>query len=108
MSYPSLVEHQWFNILMKYINPLYKRLSRSTIKCECIKMFILEKEKIKKVFESIVRISLTIDCCIPNRITGYMCLTVHFIDFDWQLQKHIISFNELTPSNKCELMSMLS
>ena len=91
------VKYQWFNVLMKYINPLYQRVSRSTIKSECIKVFDLEKEKIKKIFKSIDRISITSDCWTLNQTIGYMCLTAHYIDSDWKLQKCIISFNELAP-----------
>jgi phage FluMu protein Com len=40
------VEYQWFNILMKYSNPLYQRVSRATIKNDCVKIFETEKDKI--------------------------------------------------------------
>jgi hypothetical protein len=34
-----------------------------------------------------------------------MCLTAHYIDFDWKLQKRIIDFNELAPPNSGEVIS---
>jgi BED zinc finger len=46
------VEYQWFNILMKYNNLLYQRVSKTTIKNDCIKIFESEKEKIKKIFRN--------------------------------------------------------
>jgi hypothetical protein len=51
----------------------------------------MEKDKIKKI-KSIDRISLTSDCWISNQTIGYMCLTAHYIDSDWKLQKRIINF----------------
>lgn len=42
-------------------NAIYQRVSRATIKNVYIKVFELEKEKIKKIFKSIDRISLTSD-----------------------------------------------
>jgi hypothetical protein len=36
---------------MKYSNPLYQRVSRATIKNDCIKIFETEKDKIKKNLE---------------------------------------------------------
>jgi thioredoxin-related protein len=33
----AFVEYTWFNILMKYNNPFYQRVSRTTIRNDCIK-----------------------------------------------------------------------
>jgi Domain of unknown function (DUF4413) len=99
------VEYQWFNILMKYNNPLYQRVSRTTIKNDCIKIFESEKEKIKKNFRNIKMISLTTDCWTSNQTIGYMCLTAHYIDSNWKLQKRIISFTELAPPHTGEVIA---
>jgi hypothetical protein len=42
-------------------------------------------------------ISLTSDCWTSNQTIEYMCLTAHFINSDWKLQKRIIGFKELAP-----------
>jgi hypothetical protein len=47
----SFVEYQWFNILMKYNNPLYQKVSRATIRKDCIKVFEVEKGKIRRIFK---------------------------------------------------------
>jgi Domain of unknown function (DUF4413)/hAT family C-terminal dimerisation region len=101
----SFVEYQWFNILMKYNNPLFQKVSRATIRKDCIKVFETEKEKIRKIFKNIDMISLTSDCWTSNQTIGYMCLTAHFIDSDWKLQKRIIGFNELAPPHSGEVIS---
>ncbi|KAH7672190.1 Tam3-transposase (Ac family) protein [Dioscorea alata] len=80
-EYPfNMVEHVWFNVLLKTMNPQYEKISRNTIKNDCMKL-----------------ISLTSDTWTSNQTIGYMCLTIHFIDANWKLQKRIISFYELEP-----------
>jgi hypothetical protein len=72
-------------------------VSRVTIRKDCIKVFETEKDKIKKKIKNIDMISLTSDCWTSNQTIEYMCLTAHFIDSDWKLQKRIIGFKELAP-----------
>jgi hypothetical protein len=44
-KYPfRMVEHTWFNILMKYMNLLYEFIGRKTIRAECLKVYESEKE----------------------------------------------------------------
>ncbi|KAJ0771535.1 putative HAT dimerization domain, ribonuclease H-like superfamily, hAT-like transposase, RNase-H [Helianthus annuus] len=50
-------------------------------------------------------ISLTSDCWTSNQTIGYMCLTAHFVDCDWKLNKCIIGFNELAPPHSGEVIS---
>jgi hypothetical protein len=41
----AFVKYTWFNILMKYNHSFYQRVSRTTIKNDCIKVFETEKDK---------------------------------------------------------------
>ncbi|XP_077251938.1 zinc finger BED domain-containing protein RICESLEEPER 2-like [Tasmannia lanceolata] len=51
-EYPfKMVEYTWFNILYKSLNPSYEKMSRNTIKLECMKVYETEKEKLKKNFK---------------------------------------------------------
>ncbi|XP_035832826.1 zinc finger BED domain-containing protein RICESLEEPER 2-like [Helianthus annuus] len=101
----SFVEYHWFNILMKYNNPLYQKVSMATIRKDCIKVVELEREKLKKVLKKVDMISLTSDCWTSNQTIGYMCLTAHYIDSNWKMQKRIIGFNELAPPHSGEVIS---
>ncbi|XP_035842316.1 transcription initiation factor TFIID subunit 4b isoform X5 [Helianthus annuus] len=101
----SFVEYHWFNYLMKTMNPLYEKVSRSTITRDCIKVVDVEKERIKKTLKKAEMVSLTSDCWASNQTIGYMCLTAHFVDCDWKLQKCIIGFNELAPPHSGEVIS---
>jgi hypothetical protein len=39
-----MVEHKWFNILMKWMNSIYECIGRKTIKNECMELYESEKE----------------------------------------------------------------
>jgi hypothetical protein len=39
----AFVEYTYFNILMKYNNHFYQRMSRTTIRNDCIKVFEMKK-----------------------------------------------------------------
>jgi BED zinc finger len=101
----SFVEYHWFNQLLKYNNPLYQKVSRAIITRDCIKVIEVEREKMKQIFKNVDMISLTSDCWTSNQTIGYMCLTAHFVDSDWKMQKRIIGFNELAPPHSGEVIS---
>ena len=46
---------------------------------------------------SVDRISLTSDLWTSNQTLGYMCLTCHYLDAEWNLQKRILNFCCLPP-----------
>ena len=55
------VESKSFNELCRYLNPKVEKMSRMTVKRECMKMYEVEKAKLKEVLKSVSRISLTSD-----------------------------------------------
>ena len=82
-EYPfRMVEHTWFNILMKYMNLLYEFVGRKTIRVECLKIYESEKESLAKVLKGVDFISLTTDLWTSNQTLSDMCLVAHFIDKD--------------------------
>jgi DTW domain-containing protein YfiP len=52
-----MVEHKWFNILMKWINNNYESVSRKIVRNECIKVYETEKELLKKSLREVESIS---------------------------------------------------
>jgi hypothetical protein len=80
-DYPfKMVEHTWFNIVMKYMNPQYEFIGRKTIRKECLKVFEAERDSLMKVLKGVDNIALTTDLCTSNQTLSYMCLVAHFID----------------------------
>ncbi|KAL6634304.1 hypothetical protein ACP70R_026975 [Stipagrostis hirtigluma subsp. patula] len=60
---------------------------------DCIRAFKEKRLILQEVLNSAnCRISLTTDTLTLNETTGYMCVTCHFIDNDWKVQKQIIKF----------------
>ena len=79
---------------IKYSNTLQPRFeipSRTTVARDAIQIFVEEKEKMKQILKK-QRISLTTDTWTSNQNMNYMCLTAHWIDDRWQLQRRVINF----------------
>jgi hypothetical protein len=100
-EYPfRMVEHTWFNIVMRYLNPSYEFIGRKTIRAECLKIYESEKESLAKVLKGVEYISLTTDLWTSNQTLSYMCLVAHYIDSDWKMQCRVLNFFELDPPHK--------
>ncbi|XP_042944041.1 zinc finger BED domain-containing protein RICESLEEPER 2-like isoform X2 [Carya illinoinensis] len=95
----KVVEGQGFRKVCQSLEPRFQVPSRTTVARDCIKLFKKEKEKLRKVFKEIGRVSLTTDTWTSNQNFNYMCLTAHFIDCEWKLHKKIINFC-LIPNHK--------
>ena len=67
--------------------------SRVTVRKEILNMFLQEKEKLYTYFKSIpCRFSATMDMWTSNQNKSYMCVTIHWIDDNWYIQKRIVNF----------------
>ena len=88
-----LSERSGLRKLMTEACPRFILPSRRTITRACVKVYEDEKEKLKKFFEdNCERVCLTTDTWTAKNSQNYMCVTAHFIDNDWNLQKKIIGF----------------
>ncbi|CAH9081622.1 unnamed protein product [Cuscuta europaea] len=94
----TIVEEEGFNLMMKRGIPKRKRISRNTHKAYCLKVYELEKKKLKKNLEGISKISLTTDCWkSKTQKIEYMVVTGHWIDSSWKIQKRLLSFINIPP-----------
>ncbi|GFZ07045.1 hypothetical protein Acr_18g0012150 [Actinidia rufa] len=88
----SFVEGIGFRRFCKSLQPkFYPVPSRQTMTREVGVVFNIEREKLKKMLKG-RRICLTTDTWTSIQNFNYMCLTAHFIDDDWKLQKRILNF----------------
>lgn len=92
-----MVEHEWFNALMKYMNPLYKQIGRKAIRAECLRVYKDEKEMLKAELKHVAYISLATNLWTSNQSISYICVVAHYIDKDWKMQTRVLSFTELDP-----------
>ncbi|XP_019155791.1 PREDICTED: zinc finger BED domain-containing protein RICESLEEPER 2-like [Ipomoea nil] len=88
-----IVEGQGFRKFVFVCCPRFKIPSRWTISRDILKIFSDERLNLKKFFRtSSQRVSITTDTWTSVQRINYMCITAHFIDSEWKLQKKIISF----------------
>ncbi|KAM0875988.1 hypothetical protein ACQ4PT_036457 [Festuca glaucescens] len=92
-----MVEHEWFNIVLNYLNPLYTPMGRKAIRAECMRVYKKEKERLKVALQEVDYISLTTDLWTSNQTIAYMCVVAHYIDTNWKMQTHVLAFMELDP-----------
>ncbi|CAL5396438.1 unnamed protein product [Camellia sinensis] len=92
-EYPlSIVDHIGFKRYSMALQPLFKVLSRNTIKSDILKIYDNEKEKIMRLVQSNQsKVAITIDMWTSsNQKKGFMAVTAHFIDDSWSLQSRIL------------------
>lgn len=94
---------------MKYLRSDVSVISRNTAKADVIKLHLREEQKVKSTLNVYPgRICLTSDLWTSLTTDGYMCLTAHFIDKDWVLQKRVLNFLFMPPPHNgiylCEKM----
>ncbi|XP_058189242.1 zinc finger BED domain-containing protein RICESLEEPER 2-like [Rhododendron vialii] len=88
------VEGIGFRKFCKVMQPKFSPVSRQTITREVGAIHKNERAKLKKFLKG-RRICLTTDTWTSIQNLNYMCLTAHFIDDDWKLQKRILNFCQI-------------
>ncbi|KAL8503028.1 hypothetical protein ACS0TY_021954 [Phlomoides rotata] len=94
-EYPlKMVEHFGFRKFLSSLQPLFKVVSRNTVKNDIMKIYEFEKIKTMRIIEkNTSKIAITTDMwTASNQKKRYMAITVHFIDETWKLRSRIIRF----------------
>ncbi|XP_042973044.1 zinc finger BED domain-containing protein RICESLEEPER 2-like [Carya illinoinensis] len=93
------VEYSGVRSLLQYLRPDVPIISRNTAKADLVKMYHREKKKRIRCFlnDSPGRISLTSDLWTSITTDGYTCITAHFLDKKWVLQKRVLNFSFMPP-----------
>jgi hypothetical protein len=61
-EYPfNMMEHELFNKFMKACTPHWKKISRATLKGDCIAIYLSEKKKIKAMLGGVEKVNITTD-----------------------------------------------
>ncbi|CAN6725458.1 unnamed protein product [Malus baccata var. baccata] len=92
-EYPlSMVDHLGFKRFCNSLQPLFKVISRSTIKRDIMKVFECEKGETMKLLQmNKSKIAITTYMWTSsNQKVGFMAITSHFIDASWTLQSRIL------------------
>jgi hypothetical protein len=93
-DYPfAMAEHEYFVEFIKSLRSSFSFKSRVTTRKLVIEMHLEEKQNLYREFSAVSsRFSATMDMWTSCQNLGYMCITVHWIDDDWQMQKRIVKF----------------
>jgi hypothetical protein len=97
-EYPfNMMEHELFNKFMRACTPHWKKISRATVKSDCVATYNIEKKKLKTLLSEVDRVNITIDMWTSSQRVSYMVVTCHFVDYNWLLQKRILNFFNVPP-----------
>ncbi|XP_042969171.1 zinc finger BED domain-containing protein RICESLEEPER 1-like [Carya illinoinensis] len=92
------VEYSGVRSLLQYLRPDVPIIYRNTAKADLVKIYSQEKRRIKCMLnDSPGRISLTSNLWTSITTDGYMCITAHFLDKNWVLQKRVLNFSFMPP-----------
>ncbi|XP_039028849.1 zinc finger BED domain-containing protein RICESLEEPER 2-like [Hibiscus syriacus] len=94
----NFMEYGLFNVVMKEANPGFNKISRASVKQDCISSYEIGKKRVQKLLDSIKRVSITTDMWTSNQNIHYMVVTCHFVDSDFKLHKRMLSFVDVPPS----------
>jgi len=89
-NYPfNMVEHEYFEIFCNGLQPMFKLVSQNTVRSNVFEVYKSENEKFHNHLEKLPgRITLTTNLWTSDhQDIGYICLTSHFIDEDWESNK---------------------
>ena len=106
----SLSENKKFESCVQYcLNPQFKSHSRNTTTNIIYKTFKKDKQNIMRMFFSLLcKASLTCDVWTNLNNFPYLCLTAHWIDIEWILQKRLIAFRAFDhPHTSKAIVNML-
>ena len=92
-EYPlSMVDHIVFKEFVADLQPMFKLVTRNTLKSDILKIYDNEREKILKMTDKNgSRMAITTDMWTSsNKKRGFMVITAHFIDHTWMLQSQVL------------------
>lgn len=93
------IERDLFTEIMECLDPNFLKWSQATVKEDLIRVYQLEKEKLKKDLEYVDRLSLTSHLWTTTQRMVYVCLTGHYVDPSWNFQRVVLNFFEVEPPN---------
>ncbi|KAH1198993.1 Zinc finger BED domain-containing protein RICESLEEPER 2 [Glycine max] len=92
-AYPlAMVDHIGFRRFCNAVQPLFKVISHNTLKLDILNFYESERAKTMKLIQkNSSRIAITTDMwTASNQNKGYMTITTHFIDNNWNLQSRLM------------------
>ena len=91
-EYPlSIVDHIGFREFVADLQPMFKLVTRNTLKSDILKIYDNEREKsLKMTDKNGSRMAITTDMWTLSNKKRFMVITAHFIDHTWTLQSRVL------------------
>uniref|UniRef100_A0ACD5YID4 Uncharacterized protein n=1 Tax=Avena sativa TaxID=4498 RepID=A0ACD5YID4_AVESA len=104
-GHPPLIRvHDRFTKFVTCLNPMVKMPAEFDMYGYCWRLFDKEKTKLKEKFAALrSRICLSAYVWHYDLRSPFLCLSVHYIDDEWEKQKNIINFHAVRSCNAEEL-----
>ena len=99
----------FFKRMMRSAHPSLEVYGRQTLKNDCMSIYREERKKIMNGFANTDScVSFTSDMWTSIQNLGYICLTAHYIDGDFNLHHHTINFKQVPhPHNAAAIHSTI-
>ncbi|KAG6495743.1 zinc finger BED domain-containing protein RICESLEEPER 2-like isoform X1 [Zingiber officinale] len=93
-EYPlDMVEQPAFVLFIQSIQPRFRMVDANALEGEILSVYHKERLHLMQVFGNMSgRVGLTVGLWTTSQTLGYICLTGHYIDSDWKLQKKMLNF----------------
>ena len=92
------VESFMFDKVMRTATPFWQKISRHVVKKDCVSTYEIEKNKLRELLKSVRKINITTDMWTSShQKLGYMVVTGHWIDSDWNLNMRVLTFCNVPP-----------
>ena len=92
-EYPlSMVDHIGFREFVTDLQPMFKLVTRNTLKSNILKIYDNEREKVLRITDKNgSRMAITTDMWTSNnKKRRFMVITAHFINHTWTLQSRVL------------------
>ena len=91
----SMVDHVCFRKFCATLQPLFKVVSRNTIRKDIMEMHEGQRDRLIKYFANFKnRVAVTSDMWTAgHQKRGYMAVTAHYIDGSWNLKSYLLRYN---------------
>uniref|UniRef100_A0ACD5XS34 Uncharacterized protein n=1 Tax=Avena sativa TaxID=4498 RepID=A0ACD5XS34_AVESA len=103
---PSMMDHGGLRKSVGLLNPMVKMPSYSDLMSTFLDVFEDEKAKLKEKFAALCsRVCLSVYVWHYDPLSAFLCLTVHYIDDEWERQQKTITFRAMDTICSAEEMS---
>jgi len=83
--------------MINYCQPSFNVVGRQTVRADCLILYEEEKLQLhQKITKLKSHVSLTADLWSSNQNLGYIGVTAHYIDEEFELHKKIIAFKQIS------------